>query len=250
MKAAKVKDILSIVNEIAPFEKAEPWDNVGLLLGSLENEVTNIVCALDLTREVLSSAIEKGANLIITHHPILFSGRKRLTEDDYEGRLLCEMIRNHMNLIAAHTNYDVAEGGVNDCLARALGLTNVTSIEADEAQILRIGDIAPMTLRAFSDAAASALTDVIRVYGESDRMIRRVAVCGGAGGEYASVALKAGADCYLTGEMRYHDSIDLMHEGLATLHAGHDATERIAINPLKEGLQNRLNAIQYNLKVF
>lgn len=246
----KVSDIVNIVNEIAPFEKAEPWDNVGLLAGSKEREVTGIFCALDFTRDVLNSARHHGANLIITHHPILFSGRKRLTEDDYEGKLLCDLIRSNISLIAAHTNYDVAAGGVNDCLSNAIGLKNIRLCEGDEDAILRIGEIDEMTLGVFSERVTNTLGDVVRVYGDKSKIIRTVAVCGGSGGEYAPLAFRAGADAYLTGEMRYHDALDLSLQGHATLHAGHDATERIAVKPLADGLQKRINELQYNLKVF
>ena len=174
----KVKDVYGWVDEIAPFDKAESWDNVGLLCGSMENEVQAIFCALELNDEVLDTAFEKGCSLIVTHHPILFGGRKNLCEDTAEGRLLCRLVRAHMNLIAAHTNYDVAAGGVNDCLAEALGLTNVT------------------------------------------------------------------------GEMRYHDAVSLAAEGLVTMQAGHDSTEQIAVKPLRNGLQMRANALQYNVKVY
>lgn len=245
-----VQNILDIVNEIAPFEKAEPWDNVGILAGSKRNEVTGILCALDFTEEVLLEAEKLGANLIITHHPILFSAKKRLTEDDYEGRVLCALIRKNMNLIAAHTNYDVAEGGVNDILADHLNLKNIRPLDTDEDGILRMGEIEPMTLSEFSAKVSKALGDVVRVYGDKEKIIKTVAVCGGSGGEYAKAAFSAGADAYVTGEMRYHDSLNFALEGYATLHAGHDATERIAIKPLSDGLQNRLNELQYNLTVF
>lgn len=245
-----VQEIYNIVNEIAPFEKAEPWDNVGLLVGSRENTVSNILCALDLTKEVVSEAERVGANLIITHHPVMFSPRKRLTEDDYEGRLLIEMIRKNINHIAAHTNYDVAKGGVNDILAKQLGLTEIRPAEGDEEGILRIGVIEPMPLSAFAGKVQNALQDVVRIYGNQDKIVRTVAVCGGSGGEYASIAYKAGADVYVTGEMRYHDSLNFSLEGHASLHAGHDATERIAIKPLSDGLQIRANELQYNVTVF
>lgn len=245
-----VQDIYNIINEIAPFDKAEPWDNVGLLAGSKNSAVTGILCALDFTEDVLKKAEEVDANLIVTHHPILFSARKRLTEDDYEGRVLCAMIRKNINLIAAHTNYDVAQGGVNDVLAKHLGLSNIRTVETDEDGILRMGDTEPVSMSDFANKVSSALGDVVRIYGDREKMIKTVAVCGGSGGEYAACAFRAGADAYVTGEMRYHDSLNFALEGYATLHAGHDATERIAIKPLSDGLQNRVNELQYNLKVF
>ena len=213
-------------------------------LNAHENPTKEEVCS------VLKKAEEFGANLIITHHPILFSARKRLTEDDYEGRVLCELIRKNISLIAAHTNYDVAAGGVNDILSERLGLTNIRLVEGDEDEILRMGDIAPVKLSAFCKHVESALKDVVRVYGDPEKMIKTVAVCGGSGGEYAKIAYRAGADAYVTGEMRYHDSLNFALEGYASLHAGHDATERIAIKPLSDGLQKRINELQYNLTVF
>ena len=245
-----VGNVLEWVNEIAPFEKAESWDNVGLLCGSRNNEAKGILCALDLTEETLDEALSLNCNLIVTHHPILFSGRKNMCEDSAEGKLICRMVRANMNMIAAHTNYDAAPGGVNDCLANALGIRSAVPVEGDADGLLRIGDIEPMTLKAFADFAANALGDVVRVYGDRNKVIRKAAVCGGAGGPYAKLALQAGADAYLTGEMRYHDSVDLAAEGLCTLHAGHDATERIAIKPMADGLQNRANALQYPLQVY
>ena len=246
----RVEDVYGWVDEIAPFEKAESWDNVGLLSGSMENEVQAIYCALELNDEVLDAALQKGCNLIVTHHPILFGGRKNLCEDTAEGRLLCRLVRAHMNLIAAHTNYDVAVGGVNDCLAAVLGLSNVQCVDGDEEAILRIGDVEPMTAAAFAARVTERLGDVVRVYGDRQKLVRRVALVGGAGGEYAQLALRAGADAYVTGEMRYHDSVSLAAEGLVTMQAGHDSTEQIAVKPLRNGLQMRANALQYNVKVY
>lgn len=246
----KVKDVYGWVDEIAPFDRAESWDNVGLLCGSMENEVQAVFCALDLNEEVLDAAWKKGCNLIVTHHPILFGGRKNLCEDTAEGRLLCRLVRMHMNLIAAHTNYDVAAGGVNDCLADALGLSNVQCVDGDEEGILRIGDVEAMTASAFAARVTERLGDVVRVYGDRRKVIRRVALVGGAGGEYAQAALKAGADVYVTGEMRYHDAVSLASEGLVTMQAGHDSTEQIAVKPLRNGLQMRANALQYNVRVY
>lgn len=245
-----ISEIFAMVNEIAPFETAEPWDNVGLLTGRMENEVTGVLCALDVTDSLIEEAVRLGANTIVSHHPIMFSARKNLREDNYEAKMLCRIIRERINIIAAHTNYDKAMGGVNDCLAKELNIYNVRSVEGDEEGILRIGDIDTMRLGEFSDMVSNVLGDVVRVYGDRQKAIRRVAVCGGSGGEYASLAQKAGADAYVTGEMRYHDSMDLMQIGFATLHAGHDATERIAVKPLATGLQKRINALQYNVKVF
>ena len=112
-----VSQILHLIDEIAPFDSQEEWDNSGLLVGSPEQEVHGILFALDITEAVLDEAMETGTDLIITHHPLMFSARKRLTDEDYEGRLLQRMIRNQISHIAAHTNLDKAPDGMNDTLA-------------------------------------------------------------------------------------------------------------------------------------
>ena len=230
----KIRDICEALNAFAPFETCEKWDNSGLLAGSAEMTVTGVHCALDLSRRVLKEASDSGANLIVTHHPILFGGRKNLREDDEEGAMLCELVRNHIALIACHTNFDKANGGVNDILAEKLGLTDVAPIEGDEEGYLRMGTMDAETLADFAKQVRATLGDAVRVYGSHDAEIRKVAVCGGAGGEFAAIAKAAGADAYVTGEMRYHDSLDLAQAGFATLHCGHDATEKLAVEKLAD----------------
>ena len=228
-----VSTIFDYVDNFAPFSTCESWDNSGLLAGRKQNEVKGILFALDFSSRVLNEAIEQNANLIITHHPIMFSGKKNLCEDTEEGRTLCELIRRNISLISAHTNFDKAKGGVNDTLAEKLGLSDIGPAENDEEGYLRLGLIDPMPLKRFALCVKELTGDAVRVYGNPEKIIRTVAVCGGAGGEFAFTAMRAGADAYVTGEMRYHDSIDLAQMGFATLHCGHDATERIAMEKMK-----------------
>ena len=239
-------DIYNRINEIAPFELCEEWDNVGILAGSASSPVERVLVALDLNSAVLDEAVEKQVQLIVTHHPILFRGRKNLREDDPEGRLLCGLIRNRIGLIAAHTNYDNAVPGVNDALAAKLGLTEVSAHENG----MRIGMCAQETLGAFCKAAEEALGGAVRRYGEADRKLEKVAVLGGAGGDFAMQALAAGADVYLTGEVSHHRAWDAYEAGLCILEAGHAATEIPAISTLAEGLQIGANGVKWNLEVF
>lgn len=243
--SATVAQILGLVNGIAPFELAEEWDNVGLLAGTPESRVERVLCALDLRMEVLEEAARKGCGLIVTHHPILFRGRKNLCETDGEGRLLCALVRSGIALIAAHTNFDNACPGVNDALASALGLKDVVSLESG----MRIGDVDPIAFEGFCDDAARALGGPVRRYGDSKRPVRRVAVLGGAGEDYARIALNAGADVYLTGEMAYHKALNAVDDGLCVVEAGHGATEYPAISLLCRGLQKASDAVQYNISV-
>ena len=146
-KRASVKTVFDYLNEIAPFETAESFDNVGLLIGSMHAPVERILVALDATPAVVQEALDLDVQLIVTHHPILFRGRKNLREDDVEGRMLCSLIRSNIALIAAHTNFDNAVPGVNNALA-----------DLDEAGILEgmigmFGDISNLAIACGGDVA-------------------------------------------------------------------------------------------------
>ena len=160
--------------------------------------------------------------------------------------MLCELVRNHISLIAAHTNYDIAAGGVNDALASALKLADV---EAPEQDMLRIGTPEQCTLGEFADFAQNALGAPIRRYGEADREIHRVALLGGSGGSYAQMARRYGADVFLTGEIGHHAAWSAYEDGMCVLEAGHGATELPAISTLAEGLQKAANALQYKIDI-
>lgn len=242
---ASVAQILQCLEGIAPLSDAEEWDNVGLLAGSPDSTVDTVLCALDLNLDVLNQAIVEGAQLIVTHHPILFRGRKNLREDDAEGRLLCAMVRSSIALIAMHTNYDNAQPGVNDALAAALGLTSIEPV----GKALRVGETPEPTLGDFARKVEAALGEPVRVYGAPDRPVRRVAVLGGSGADYLPEAMAAGADAFVTGEIGYHKALDAVAEGLCVLEAGHAATERPGISALARGLQIAADALQYKVRV-
>lgn len=240
-----VGKLFDLLNNIAPVALAEEWDNVGLLAGHPDQPVETVLCALDLSMPVLAEAEALGAQLIVTHHPILFRGRKNLREDDAEGRMLCGLVRANIALIAMHTNYDNACPGVNDALARALGLRDVEVLEEG----MRVGVTDAGTLRAFAESAEAALGGVIRRYGDPDAPVRRVAVLGGAGEDFIPAAMAAGADVYLTGEMAYHKGADAAENGLCVLEAGHAATEHPGILALSATLQNAVDDVQYKIRI-
>lgn len=240
-----IKQVYDWINDIAPFEAAEEWDNVGILAGSAGQKVDKLLCALDFNAAVLDEAIARNAQLIVTHHPILFSGRKNVCEDDAEGRLICALIRNKIGLIAAHTNFDNANPGVNDALAEKLSLSGVETAECG----MRIGIPAQKQLGDFVRMAEEALGGPVRCYGRANNIISKVAVLGGAGGSYAGIALEKGADVYLTGEISHHRAWDAYAEGLCCLEAGHAATEMPAMNMLADGLQKKANGVQYNVQI-
>lgn len=241
--SVKVGQILELLDGIAPFDGAEEWDNVGLLAGSREAEVDCVLCALDLTPQVLDEAIRRGAQMIVTHHPILFRARRNLCSDDAEGRLLCDLVRSGIALAAMHTNYDNAHPGVNDALAKKIGLTDVVPGESG----MCAGGVEEMTFAALKRRVEEALGGCVRAYGDPNRRVRRVAVLGGAGEDYVGNALDMGADAYVTGEMAYHKGLSAVDEGLCVLEAGHAATENPAISVLAGGLQNAADVVQYKV---
>ena len=232
--ALTVGDVYRLIDGFAPFDLAEEWDNPGILAGSERTEVEAILCALELNPAVIAEAKELGANLIVTHHPILFRARKNLREDDAEGRMLCELVRANIALIAAHTNF------------AKLGLANTEALDCG----MRIGSPAQRTLGAFREAVSEALGGPVRCYGEPEREIRRVAVLGGAGGDYAALAQEAGADVYLTGEISHHRAWDAYLSGLCCLEAGHAATELPAVELLAGGLQKAADGVQWKVPIY
>ncbi|MBR1560094.1 MAG: Nif3-like dinuclear metal center hexameric protein [Clostridia bacterium] len=240
-----VKDMMALLLPLAPVEDAEEWDNVGLLAGREASEVEAVLCALDLTEAVVDEAVRRGAQMIVTHHPILFRGRKHLREDDAEGRMLCKLIRADLALYAMHTNYDNACPGVNDALAAALGLSDAEVVE----RCVRVGATDAGTFGAFADRVERALGGPVRRFGDLDKPIKRVAVVGGSGGDYLSAAMAAGADAFVTGEISYHRALDAACDGLCVVEAGHAATERPGILALADALQKAADAVQYKVRI-
>jgi dinuclear metal center YbgI/SA1388 family protein len=224
----RVKYILEALEALMPASLAEDYDNVGLLAGSREGAVSRALCALDLTEGVLDEAVACGAELIVTHHPILFHARRNLTEDDPEGRLLARLVRERRNLIAMHTNYDSAARGVNDALAEALGLSAVLPLESG----VRMGEIGPMALADLAAHITKTLGGVVRRYGRPDCAVSQIALLGGSGGDYSQIALQAGADVFVTGEMSYHRALAALDGGMCVLEAGHAATEWPAVRQM------------------
>ncbi len=244
--SVSIGEVYRRIDEFAPFALQEEWDNAGLLVGREDQRVEAILCALDLNEGVLREAVDRRAQLIVTHHPILFRGRKNLREDDGEGRLLCALVRSGIGLIAAHTNFDNAMPGVNDALAEVLGLTDVRTYENG----MRIGRTGARNLGALRRAAEAALGGPVRCYGADERGIERVAVLGGSGGDFANQASMNGADVYLTGEISHHRAWDAYQEGMCVLEAGHAATELPAISLLARGLQIGPNGVEWNVRVY
>jgi len=241
-----VKDIERLVGEIAPYELAEEWDNVGLLLGRADGQVTRVLTALDLTEGVIAEAKALHAQLIVTHHPIMFSPRKRVTDQDREGRLMLAMLESGVAHIAAHTNLDSAPGGVNDTLMALMGAENVQG-----EGCIRVGELeAGMTFGRLCERAGKKLRAVVRAYGAEDTPVHMLGCCSGAGSSELYEAKALGADCFITGEVKHDRALDAMDMGLCVIEAGHFETENPACEVLATALQNACDRLKYNITVF
>ena len=246
MKNCTVSDVERLVGGIAPYELAEEWDNVGLLVGHADAQVTRALVALDLSMDVIAEARTLGAQMIVTHHPIMFSARKRLTDADREGRLMLALAEAGIAHIAAHTNLDSAPGGVNDTLMAAMGAANVRG-----EGFVRAGDLPEgTTLGALAQRARTRLKAEVRLYGAPDTAVHVLGCCSGAGGGEVALARALGADCFITGEIRHHEALDAVDDGVCVLEAGHFETENPVCEVLRTALQNAADALQYNLTVF
>ena len=246
----KVKELTAWLENKYPAKAAEHWDNVGLLVGDDEAEVSHVFLALDLTEETLEEAIQAGADMIITHHPMIFEGQKKINNHSFTGRRILKLIRNRIQYYAMHTNYDVI--GMADLSAEHLKLQDtrvltVTDGSGEQPEGFgRVGKLPHvMTLGEFGKYVKECnhLPDV-RVYGDLDRKIETVAICTGSGKSMIGDVMAAGADVYVTGDIDYHTAIDTMADGLAIVDAGHYGTEYI----FAEAMEKELNAAFSALK--
>lgn len=246
MKQCTVRDIYAMVNGLAPFDTALPDDHVGLLVGAMDRPVDTVLTALDATPGVVAEAKALGAQLLVTHHPVLFDPIDRLDEAEPEPALVCDMVRAGVSMIAAHTNLDGAPGGVSDTLADQLGW-QVTQVDA----LLRLGSFpAPRTLAELAEGAARALDTQIVRFGAPDRAVTTFAICAGAGGWEVAHAAKLGAQVLMLGEIKHAQALEAMQRGMAVLSGGHRETEICAPGILAKHLQQEINALQYKVRVF
>lgn len=224
----QIGKLVRFLEQMAPAETAAEWDNVGLLVDSGEQMLTGAVVSLDATPAAITFAVQNGANLLMTHHPIIFGDLARL-QSDHPAALA---MRAGISVLCAHTNLDKAAGGVNDALAARLGLCNVT-VAADG--MTRLGSLPePMTAEAFAEKVSAGLHAPVAFC--AGRSVSRVAVCGGAAGDGVQ-AFADLADAYVTGEIKHHAFLAAKAAGLTAVAAGHYATEVPVVEALTACLQ-------------
>lgn len=244
-----VRDVESTLYNWAPSGLAASWDNAGLLVGAPDREVKKILTTLDITESVVDEAVQIGADLIVAHHPVMnctWHPVQTLRTDDRQGRILTGLVENHISAICMHTNLDAADGGVNDALAEKLGLLQ-TEYLTDE-KIGRVGTLkCQIPLVEFTRFVVKSLGCNGLRYTDCGRPVHRVAVGGGACGEYIAQAIALGCDTFVTSDLRYHDFLDTKELNL--IDAGHFPTEQVIVPELCRRLQAAFSAVSVSTSI-
>ena len=223
----KVKDIIEVIEEFAPLSLQEGWDNSGLCIGSPEDPVTSVLFGLDCTPELVDEAVACGADMIVTHHPLIFSGLKKISSDNKVGEAVIKAIKAGISIYAAHTSADKVIAGVSGAMAARLGLENVRILDedGDGTGLGVVGDLPrPLT----SDEAVALVKErfgleMMKTSRPLEGMISRVAMCGGSGGSLIGAAMKSGAQLYISGDISYHNFFTA--DGFMIMDIGHYESE-------------------------
>ena len=241
-----VTHIYDAIDRLAPFWLTMDFDNTGILVGDRNREVSCALLALDCTPAVVEQAKQLGAQLIITHHPVIFHPLKRVNED----AVVYQLIRSDIAVISAHTNLDIAQGGVNDALASAIGLRDCRGLELLNEQtgawLGRIGTLPePLSPEAFAAHVKSCLNAASVKFAATPRAIHTVALCSGSGADCLDAAISAGADALLTSEVKQHEYLAAAAAGISIFDAGHFDTEDIVIEPLRDYLAKEIPDVHF-----
>lgn len=244
------EEIMQFLEEQSPAALACAWDNVGLLIGNPEKEVKKIYIAVDATDEVVDEAVKLGADLLLTHHPMIFKGIKHITPGDFLGKRIIKLVQNDMAYYAMHTNFDVR--GMAELAAAIMGLKNesILSVTGENngnpVGMGRVGDLMiPMDLEHCATFVREAFSlNNVKVFGDHKRMIMRAAICPGSGKSFIKNAVEAGAGVYITGDIDHHDGLDAVEQGLCIIDAGHYGLEHIFVSYMKNYLTKRCVGVE------
>ncbi|NOY53901.1 MAG: Nif3-like dinuclear metal center hexameric protein [Deltaproteobacteria bacterium] len=242
----KLQQIIDILEEIAPPQYAASWDNSGLQVGSPEAEVSSILVALDITEGVIREGARKKTDLIVTHHPLFFHPLSRLQTNTGIGKLLPPLLQAGISVYAAHTNLDVAAGGVNDQLGRALKIARWKELPGGRTSEVKgfggIGKLeAPRRItEIITDLKKSLKIPTVRLVGSKEKTVQKIAFCCGSGADLFPEVCRAAPDLFITGDLKYHDAMNFLLEGIPALDLGHFASEAGIRKPLAEKIRQAI----------
>ncbi len=237
-----VSEVCRFLDQLAPPELAEDWDNVGLLVGRASTDVSRVLTCLTLTPDVANEAVEQQADLIVAHHPVLFQGAKTISDQTREGAMLLDLIERGVAVYSAHTRFDSAQQGINQRLAESFDLNNILPIRVSESLRHlgsgRSGRLAiPVTLYDFLAVVRKASGAAYLEYcGADDSPVEHVGIACGSAAEFLDNTVEAGCDTFVTGEVRFHSALEARGRGINLILMGHYSSERPAMEWLAEEL--------------
>ncbi len=233
--------IIDIFESLYPRDLAYNWDNVGLQVGSLNKDVSNILLSLDLTLEVVDEAINNGVELIIVHHPLIFTAMKSINTDTYKGKVIEKLIKSNISLYVAHTNFDVSNYGMNTILANMLNLENqeVLELTTEDEGLGKVGTINSSSMKDYITFVKNTFNvENARFIGDLTKTVNKVAITGGSGSSTIYSASKASVDLLITGDISYHHAHDALAIDVNVLDVGHNI-EKFFVNELKNILLDK-----------
>ncbi len=246
----KLDHIIGKLEELSPLTFAEDWDNSGLLVGRRDSEIETVYIAIDATGDVIRDAARERADLLLTHHPMIFKGLKKVSSDDFTGKRVLKLVQDDICLYSMHTNFDVM--GMADAAADTLGLKKreVLSITYEDdiakegfgrwgrlPRIMTLDECAGYVKECFD-------IPMVKVYGDGDMEIERAAILPGSGGSMIKDALRCPAEVIITGDISHHEGLDAWEQGLAVIDAGHYAIEQIFIPYMHEYLKRNFPGLK------
>ena len=250
-----VKDIFDYLNTLAPVELKMSFDNVGILAGSAHASVGKCLLALDITDDVIDEAVSIGADLIVSHHPIIFHELKCVVAEDLVGRKIIKLIKNDISAICMHTNLDIAQDGVNDALmstlgGRVSGFLEPCGVDANENPVGcgRIGELPEsVDLQSFLGTCKKVLNINGLRYHDAGRQVKKLAVMGGSGGDCIALAKSLGCDTYVTADIKYNGFLAAKELGINLIDADHFCTENVVIPVLHEKLSKNFEDVDFSI---
>lgn len=242
-----VKDIIEKLNKISPESLACAWDNVGLIVGSKEKKVSKILVVVDVRDVVVDFAIDNNIDMIVSHHPMIFSGIKNVVDTDFIGNKLIKLIKNDIAVYAMHTNFD-KEGSMGIEAANKLWLNNIVPLatkEDDNKGLGVLGEYSPINLKRFSFVVKDAFNiENMKVYGDMTKMVKTVAILPGSGSDFIDLAIEKGADVLITGDISHHKGLDAVEKGLLLIDVGHYGIEKIFVDFISKYLQREVESVK------
>lgn len=242
-----IKDIFKRFDEIIPIENSEDWDNSGEQIKFSSEVVNRVLTTLEVTNEVIDEAISRKCNLILSHHPLVFSNINTISDEHPRQKMIMKLISNKISVYSAHTNYDISEGGTSDYLTKQLDLNEVGVIPDTDGFAMQGRLKAEMKLEEFIKLACEVTNTPIkevRFTGYQEKNIRKVGLCAGSGSEFLSNAFNAGCDVFVTGDVKYHIAQDSLELGIPVVDMGHFHTEKSFADQAAKIFGSKINSIE------